>query len=127
MKNNTIPSGLRTWFLFHFILDMALALPLVFAPSFVLDFLQFPPVNLLFPRIIGAAMLAIGGNSFVMRNKGPEVYSAMLDLKLIWSGAAILGLAMSVAEMRDPVTIGSLSLFVILFVVWAYYRNRIRV
>ena len=43
-------------------------------------------------RMVAAALVAIGGHSLRMRRADVSAYRAMLDLKLLWSGAAMAAL-----------------------------------
>ena len=90
-----IPASLRTWFLIHFAVDWLFALPMMFAPVATLELLGWDSVDPASTRLVAAALLAIGGESLRMRKAGLEVYRVMLDLKLIWSAGAMLGLGWS--------------------------------
>jgi hypothetical protein len=75
---------------------------------------------------VGAALLAIGVQSLVGRREGPDVYRAMLNLKLMWSGAAIFGLTISVGAGAPELAWLFLAVYIAFFGVWFYYRVRIK-
>ena len=50
----------------------------------------------------------------------------MLTMKLLWSGAALIGLFACVLEGAPPMTAGFLAVFTVFFTVWLYYRLRLR-
>lgn len=121
-----IPLGLRRWFTVHFLVDVVFALPLIFTPAWLLSSLNFPPENLLFARLIGSALLAIGGTSFIIRySESVDVYKVMLALKLIWSGSAILAIVLSVNQQAPISLFAVLFIFIAFFVIWASYFKKI--
>lgn len=93
-----VPVALRRWFLLHFVVDVVFAVPIFFAPREVLSFFGWVAVDPLAARLAAAALFGIGIESFIGRNAGREVFKGMLQLKVIWSGFATLGLAWSVIE-----------------------------
>ena len=92
---NSIPKSLRIWFLIHFIVDIIFAIPLIFFPERFLALFGILAVETVTPRLVGAALVGIGGASFFVRNKSKESYDIMLTLKILWSSAAILALLVS--------------------------------
>lgn len=125
-KMKTVPSSLRIWFVVHGIVDLVFGLPLLFFPAVVLSLFSFPSESLLTARLVGAALLGIGGISLWARNEPSETYLTLLRMKLMWSGSAIVGIALSLAE---GVSFGGwfiLGLFLLFFVVWGYYWNILR-
>lgn len=122
-----IPAVLRRWFVIHAALDLVIALPLLIAPESFLHSLGWSVVDPLSARLVGAALLAIGGQSWFGRNGSAEAYRAMLNLKLLWSGAAIAGLFVSLGDARTPDAVWAfLALFIAFFGIWFYYRIRIK-
>lgn len=121
-----VPATLRYWFVAHFALDFLIAIGLLVAPGILLSALGFEPINLVFARLVGAAFVAIGGTSFLIRNEGVEVYISLLILKLLWSGGAILGIVLSLLGGAPASVWIFLAIFALFFIVWAYYLNRIR-
>jgi hypothetical protein len=121
-----IPLTLRRWFVVHFLVDLALALPLLIAPAAFLRALGWAAIDPVTARLVGAALLGIGVQSWLGRNEGPEAFRAMLNLKLVWSASAIVGLVISVGEGAPPFVWGVLSAFIAFFGVWFHYRVRMK-
>jgi hypothetical protein len=121
-----VPVTLRRWFVAHFIVDMALGLPLLLAPALLLRPLGWTTIDGPAVRLVGAALLGIGGQSFLGRNAGLETYTAMLNLKIIWSFAAIAGLLVSIGEGAPPAVWAFLSMFLCFAGVWTHHRIRFK-
>ena len=121
-----VPASLRRWFVAHSAVDVALGLPLLFAPALLLGPLGWSRVDEASTRLVGAAMVAIGAQSFIGRHAGVAVYQAMLNLKLIWSFAAIFGLSVAIARGAPPAAFAFLSAFIALAGVWSHYRIRFK-
>jgi hypothetical protein len=115
--------GLRAWFLVHAVVDLVFALPLLAAPEWTVRMLGWPAFDPLATRLVGAALLAIGAASWLGRDAGEDGYRLMLDLKLVWAGAAVLGIVLTMASSQWP-PIGWVlaALFAAFGAVWAYYR-----
>ena len=95
MKNDIggkIPPGLRTWFLIHFFVDMLFAIPLLFFPEVIMPWFGWEYVDPVMSRLVGAALLGIGGESLFSRTAALDTYRALLRLKIIWASGAILAL-----------------------------------
>jgi hypothetical protein len=121
-----IPASLRRWFVAHFIVDLAFALPLLVAPGTTLGLFGFAGTDPVSPRLVGAALLAIGTQSFLGRHEDVNVYRAILNLKLIWSGSAIFGLLLGIGAGAPPAAWAILAIFITFFGVWTHYRLRIK-
>lgn len=121
----TITKSLRTWFVIHFFVDMLFALPLMFSPEWTLNLIGLNPADTLAPRIVGAALIAIGGNSLLMANKKLEHYQTMLNLKVIWSSGAILAIILEIAQKPKPVLWPLLGTFIFFTFVWHWYRIKL--
>ena len=122
----TVPASLRTWFVIHSIVDLLVGLPLLFFRGFTVSLFGLLPGDLLTPRLVAAALIGIGGISFLARNETGKMYQMLLRLKLLWSGSAILAVLLSFTE---NVSWGSgiiLGIFLFFFVVWGYYWNILR-
>ena len=117
-----VPNGLRKWFVVHFVVDVLAALPLMVAPGAILRALGWSAVDPIASRLVAASLLGIGIESWLGRNSGPESFQAMLNLKLIWSGAAIIGVAWALFEGGPPVGWVVLIVFAGFNAIWVRYR-----
>ena len=120
-----VPKALRTWFVIHFAIDWLFAIPLMIAPSATLNLLGWETVDPVATRLVSAALLAIGGESLRMRHASADGFRTMLDLKLIWSASAMLGLAWSGLSGGPGMVWGFLVIFAIFFGVWWFYRRKL--
>src|SRR4051794_25196150 len=107
-----VPITLRRWFVAHFVVDFFLGIPLLIAPGLLLGRLGWTNVDGAASRLVGAALVAIGASSWFCRNAGVEVVKAMLDLKMVWSFAAVVGLVISVGQGAPPPVWAFLSMFI---------------
>jgi hypothetical protein len=121
-----IPASLRRWFVAHFIVDLLVALPLLIAPVATLRLLGWGAVDPVATRLVGAALLAIGGQSYLGRHGSPDAYRSLLNLKLIWSSAAIVALVLGIGGGAPAACWAFLAVFVAFFGVWTHYRVRIK-
>lgn len=119
-----LPPSLRTWFVIHFALDYIVGIPLLLFPNWALGLFGFQE-SVLTARLVGAALLGIGGVSLVAHKKDKKVYSTLLSLKLIWSGAAIVGILLSILEGTPKVAWVFLAVFVFFFLLWGYYERKL--
>ena len=126
MTNNTIiPSGLKTWFVIHFIADMLFAIPLIFFPEVILPWFGWGAIDPVMSRLVGAALLGIGGESLFSRNASKEAFKALLRLKIIWASGAILALGLGISKGAPPAAWGFLAIFVGFLGVWVFYRIKL--
>ena len=86
----TVPSTLKTWFVIHFIIDLLVAIPLFFVPEWFLNLMGWVEIDNLLARIAGAAFFGIGIQSYFARHATVESYVGVLNLKIIWSGFAVV-------------------------------------
>ena len=121
-----IPRALRIWFVVHFAVDIAFAVPLMIAPEELLTAFGWSRVDPLASRLVAAALLGIGVESLRGRGGGPELFRGMLDLKIVWSTAAIVGIALSLPQVRVPMAWAVLGVFVVFNAVWVSWRIRLR-
>jgi hypothetical protein len=121
-----VPVTLRRWFVAHFVVDFALGLPLLLAPALLLEPLGWKTVDPTSARLVGAALIGIGGQSLLGRNDGVEAYKALLSLKILWSSAAILGLLLAIGEGAPPAAWAFLAAFLAFLGVWTHYRIRFK-
>jgi len=83
-------------------------------------------VDPIMSRLVGAALLGIGGESLLGRNASREVFLAMLNLKILWASGAVLGIALGIAAGAPQLAWGFLIIFVAFLGVWIYYRFKIK-
>ena len=119
-----VPLSIRIWFVIHFFFDLIFAIPLLLFPSQTLAFFGIFGDAIL-ARIIGAALIGIGGASLIERNATKETFHALLNLKLLWSGTA------SIAILIGAITTGLWSLWIFFFIffgfflLWAFFKNKL--
>jgi type III secretory pathway component EscV len=77
-------------------------------------------------RLVAAALLAIGVQSWRGRHAGVEAYRTMLGLKVVWSTAAIVGLTIAIARGAPPVAFLCLAVFLAFCGVWSHHAIRFR-
>lgn len=129
MSNNAeVPGALRVWFVIHFAVDLVFALPLMVAPELLLGWLGWQSIDPFAARLVAAALFGIGIESLLARNSRPEVFKGMLNLKIIWSLSAVVGIAISMVSAGAERPFFSwllLGTFVVFNFVWLYWRRRI--
>ena len=121
-----VPGSLRKWFVLHFILDYLVAIPLMIAPVEIMTALGWAISEPVAVRLVAAALIGVGGVSLFARKADIATYLHLLALKLLWSGAAIIGLVMSITQGAPPFTWVFLGIFLFFFLVWAWYRRILR-
>jgi hypothetical protein len=120
-----VPRGLRIWFLIHAIVDVLFAIPLMLFPKLFLEFLGLNVGETMTPRLVGAALIGIGGASFFTYKKKLETYNTLLTLKIIWSLSAIVALVLSIFEQSLIAIYFIIMIFGIFSSVWIYYKKKI--
>ena len=118
----TVPPGLRTWFAIHFAADLVFAVPLFVAPRAFLTLLGWREVDPLATRMVAAALFGIGIQSLLGRKEGAEAFRGLLNLKIIWSSTATLGILASIAQGSAPMAWGFAGIFGAFCGVWTYWR-----
>ena len=121
MSQTTVPSTLRTWFVVHFVADYLFAIPLLIAPIATLELFGWESIDPISARLVGAALVAIGGESLLGRNGSLKSFQTMLRMKVIWSATAVLGILASMLQGGPPLGWGALAVFVGFNGVWTYY------
>ena len=122
-----VPTALRRWFVVHFIADVVAAVPLFVAPAWMLGLLGWPAVDPISTRLVAAALFGIGIESYLGRNGSVEAFRTMLNLKVIWSAMAALGVLWSQLEGGPPAGWGVFAIFSGFHLVWLRYRLMLRV
>jgi hypothetical protein len=121
-----VPSSLRTWFVIHFLADVLFALPLFLAPRWTLSLLGWPAVDPLATRLVAAALFGIGIQSLLGRDERAATFRALLNLKIIWSAAATVGLVWSELEGGPALGWAFAAIFAAFNVLWVRYRLLLR-
>ncbi|RMF08844.1 MAG: hypothetical protein D6762_04825, partial [Candidatus Neomarinimicrobiota bacterium] len=112
----------------HFVIDILFAVPLLVVPGPFLHGLGFTVVEPLATRLVAAALMGIGGISFLARNASADTFRHLLLLKLLWSATASLGILITL--LADAY--GSLwfvwaiwGIFTGFFGIWWYYYRKL--
>ena len=121
-----VPRSLRTWFVVHFWADILFALPLFLAPRQFLSLLGWPAVDPLATRLVAAALFGIGIQSLLGRDEKAPTFRALLNLKIIWSAAATLGIVWSQLEGGPVLGWALAAIFAAFNAVWVRYRLLLR-
>jgi hypothetical protein len=120
-----VPTSLRRWFVAHFVADAAGAISLFFAPELTLRAFGWHTVDPIATRVVAAALFGIGLESFLGRNGGRDEYLAILNLKIIWSLAAIAGFVLALL-LGAPFGVWLFgAVFAFFSGLWIYYRVRL--
>ena len=122
MMRAMVPNSLRRWFVVHFFADLAFAIPLFLAPEFTLGLLGWECVDPVATRLVAAALFGIGIESLIGRNADRESFLTMLNLKVIWSATASLGILWSVLDGGPVMAWGLFAIFLGFHTVWLRYR-----
>ena len=123
---DTVPNGLRTWFVLHFVADMLVGIPLLFFPRLLLPLLGWTTYDPLTSRLVGAALMGIGLESLLGRNASADTFRAMLNLKIIWASSALIAIGLSIVEGVASTAWLFLAIFFVFWCVWVYYRMMLR-
>lgn len=77
-------------------------------------------------RLVGAALIGIGGISLVRHNASLDSYRSLLGLKLIWSFFAVIGILITMLY-NHSFFFGWLILvvFAVFFLIWGYYYKKL--
>jgi len=116
------PKSLQNWFVLHFVLDIIFAIPLIFVPEIILPMFGWEYVDPITTRLVGAALFAIGTESLLSRKSDLSAFKELLNLKILWASAAIVGISLGL-YMGAPVAAWAfLGVFIAFLFVWGYYR-----
>lgn len=119
------PLSLRRWFIIHFVADLLFAFPLLLAPVWTLSLLGWTVIDPLTTRLVGAALVGIGTESFLGRNGSLDSYRGMLRLKVLWSLSANLGIALSIVQGAPTVAWIFQSIFAFFSALWIFYATKL--
>ncbi len=123
-----VPGALRMAFVIHFWADILFALPLFVAPVMLLELVGWQQVDPITARLVAAALFGIGIESLLGRNADAQSFVTMLNLKVIWSATASLGILWSILEGAHGRPLFAwlvLGIFVVFHGVWVYWRLRL--
>ncbi|MBT3275233.1 MAG: hypothetical protein HN368_18915 [Spirochaetales bacterium] len=123
-----VPRILRLFFIFHFALDILFAIPMFIAPVRFLGFLGWINIDPVASRLVAAALFGIGIESLIGCRASADSFLSLLNLKIIWSVAAVAGILISIAEMGWAPPF-ALWLFLAIFTgfnaLWIFWRFRL--
>ena len=125
MPATEVPRALRTWFVVHFVADVLFALPLFFTPRAFLHAFGWAPVDPAMTRLVAAALVGIGVESWLGRGAPIASFRTMLRIKCIWSGVATVGLVWSAVDGGPAATWLFVAIFAGFHGVWQYWRRRL--
>lgn len=121
-----VPSRLRSWFAFHCVIDLLVAVPLLLAPRQLLGWVGWHEIDPMAARIVAAALFGIGLESYWGRNGSLESFRGMLRLKVVWSGTSLLGAAWSQLEGGPPAGWAVVVIFLMFHSLWLRYWLKLR-
>ena len=121
-----VPRTLRVWFVIHFAADLLFAVPLLLAPRLLGGLLQYPSIDPLTARLVGAALVGIGTESLLGRNATRGSFVTMLRLKVLWSSTATLGIAATIVQGAPVVAWLLLAIFACFCALWSTWLLRLR-
>jgi len=127
LHDRDVPVALRRWFVAHFAADWLVGLPLFIAPEAILRLLGWHVVDPIATRLFAAALLGIGGQSWLGRNGGLAEFRGMLNLKIIWATAASLGLLLGAVSGGPLLAWLGLVVFLAFLGLWTFWRLKLRV
>ena len=120
-----MPKSLKVWFIIHFFIDYIFGIPLLLFPDSIFNLFGIPFVETVSIRLIGAALISIGGMSLIAVNWGRTSYHTFLSFKIFWSLAAIMALLISISETKMHFLWAFLGVFFVFAIVWIYYKIRL--
>jgi hypothetical protein len=121
-----VPSALRKWFVVHFWADILVALPLFVAPRWSLGLLGWPAVDPIATRLVAAALFGIGIQSLLGRAEDAPTFRALLNLKIIWSASATVGIVWSQLQGGPILGWAFAAIFAAFNALWVRYRLALR-
>jgi|CXWL01.1.fsa_nt_gi hypothetical protein len=122
---HTVPNSIRQWFLIHFFTVYLVAIPLFIDPIWLLGLFGFSTIDPVSTRLVAAALFGIGGASYWVRDKNADSYKALLQVKILWSGMAIIGLSLSLFEGAPAATWGLLGVFLAFHALWHWCQRKL--
>lgn len=120
-----VPKSLEAWFKIHFVVDIIFAVPLIFVPVWLLGLLGLSANEAVMARLVGAALVGIGGTSLLSTKMTKDSFNTMLTLKLLWSSSAVFGFLISLFFGAPKSVWLFVLIFTVFFFIWLYYKKRI--
>lgn len=121
-----VPPSLRAWFVVHCVVDLLFAAPLFIAPVTTMRLFGWSAVDPFTVRLVAAALVGIGVESYLGRNGTLEQFRGMLRLKVLWSLTANLGIALSIRDGAPPMAWLFQAIFLGFSALWCTYAVRLR-
>ena len=90
-----------------------------------MSFFGWTTIDPLTTRLVGAALVGIGVESFLARNASLESFQSLLRLKILWSLSANLGIALTLIEGAPRAAWLFQGVFVTFSAVWIFYKVRL--
>ena len=121
-----VPTALRRSLVFDAIVDGLLGVVLFVAPESALRLFGWHSVDTIATRLLASALLGMSAQTWLGRKGGVAEVRAALNLKVIWTGAATIGLAVAVMAGSPALATFALIAFGVFFAQWTYWRIRFR-
>lgn len=126
-RDDVVPPSVRGWFVVDFVFSaLVMGLPLLLVPEWLLPRLGWSTVDPVATRLVGAALVAVGWQSWRSRGSGQEAYRALLGLKVIWCSLGIVGLVAAIGAGAPQASWALLAVLLLLDGVWIHYAIRIK-
>lgn len=121
-----VPDALRRWFIVHFVADVIFAAPLMVAPVAFLTALGWDSVDPISARLVGAALIGIGVESWLGRDRSASSYLTMLRLKVLWSASACVGIFVSMLQGAPAMGWAFFAIFAGFNTLWLTWYRRLK-
>ncbi|MBC8452704.1 MAG: hypothetical protein H8D65_02490 [Spirochaetes bacterium] len=125
MDVSVLRKRVGVWFVIHFVVDFCTAVPLFVIPVVFLRLLGWNEIDPVAARLVAAALFGIGIESFLGRKSSLNSFITMLNLKIIWSATAVVGLGINLIERAQGNPLAVWAVFIIFLgfhAVWVYLR-----
>ena len=119
-----VPTALRRSLVFDAIVDGLLGMVLFVAPEPALRAFGWHTVDPIATRLLASALLGMSAQTWLGRNGDVAELRAGLNLKVVWTGAATIGLAVAVMAGSPTLATFALIAFGVFFAQWIYWRIR---
>ncbi len=121
-----VPKSLKSWFVIHFFVDYIFAIPLLINPIWFLSIFGWKVIDPLASRLVAAGLFSVGGVSLLERNSNLDVYKSLLNLKIILSSAALIGIFITMINGAPIFGWLIFGLYAIFCIVWVYYKIKLK-